>query len=298
MTQELRSIRYIGTPYGMGMRGYLSGSGPLSILQDPDFLIDAKILLGEEPRIDWVEADEPHGLSFNLPRGDQNARTMQQIYDLRELVASAVERHDFPILFSGTCSTSLAVVAGLNDPDVGVLWFDAHADTSTPETSSSGFFGGMPLAIVNGQCFEALRESIPGFHMVPEGRIVSVGMHDLLAGRPGPLGELVDRAAIERSGGLQGALESALDRLRERCKRVYLHIDADILDNRVTAVHQYADSVDGGFSLEELTGAIDLAFDRFEVGAVNFTDFDSMHDERTIPVMRNLAHHTAQRALS
>lgn len=297
MTQDRKSIRYIGTPYGMGVRGYLSGSGPLGVLQDPHFLREAECLLGETPKIDWVDADEPHGLSFQLPRGDQNARTMQQIYDLRELVKAAVDRRDFPVLFSGTCTTALGALAGLNDPDIGVLWLDAHADTSTPETSTSGFFGGMPLAIINGQCFKALRESIPGFHSVPEERIASVGMHDLLAGRPGPLGELVDRAAIERSGGLHNALVPVLERLGEHCERVYLHIDTDILDNRVTAVHHYADGVDGGFSFQELTDTIDLTFEAFDVRAVNFTDFDSTHDPRTVPVLRSLAHHAVQRAL-
>lgn len=297
MAQERKSIRYIGTPYGMGVRGNLSGSGPLGVLEDPDFLVEAESLLGQAPQIDWVDADEPHGVSFNLPRGDQNARTMQQIYDLRELVNGAVLRHELPVLFSGTCTTALGVLGGLDDPNIGVLWLDAHADTSTPETSTSGFFGGMPLAIINGQCFKALRESIPGFHTVPEARVASIGMHDLLAGRPGPLGEVVDRAAIERSGGLQNALASAFERLGEHCDRVYLHIDTDILDNRVTAVHQFADGVDGGFSFEEVADTIDLAFETFDVRAVNFTDFDSTHDPRTIPVMRSLAHHTARRAL-
>ena len=36
-------------------------------------------------------------------------------------------------------------------PDVHVLWLDAHGDFNTPETTPSGFLGGMCLAAACGR---------------------------------------------------------------------------------------------------------------------------------------------------
>ena len=57
------------------------------------------------------------------------------------------------LLASNTCSASLAtlpIVVG-KYPDVMVLWVDAHGDFNTPDTSESGYLGGMVLGAVCGQ---------------------------------------------------------------------------------------------------------------------------------------------------
>src|SRR5688500_3791881 len=68
-------------------------------------------------------------------------------------LAAALQQHDayFPILFGCDCMPSLGVVRGLKPYDVGVVWFDAHGDFNTPETTPSGFIGGMPLAMLVGR---------------------------------------------------------------------------------------------------------------------------------------------------
>ena len=37
------------------------------------------------------------------------------------------------------------------DPDVRIVWLDAHGDFNTPETSASGYLGGMCLAAACGR---------------------------------------------------------------------------------------------------------------------------------------------------
>lgn len=57
-------------------------------------------------------------------------------------------------LILGDCTASVGAVAGLAGtvgPDVALLWLDAHGDFNTPETSRSGYFGGMPLAVIAGR---------------------------------------------------------------------------------------------------------------------------------------------------
>jgi arginase family enzyme len=51
-----------------------------------------------------------------------------------------------PLVLLGECTLAPAVVAGLRagHPDLVLVWVDAHGDLNTPETSPSGFLGGMP----------------------------------------------------------------------------------------------------------------------------------------------------------
>ena len=80
-----------------------------------------------------------------------------------------------PILVAGDCSiclTTLPTVVRLV-PEVRVLWLDAHGDFNTPDTTPSGFLGGMCLA---GAC--GLWET--GFEGVLDPR------HVILVGRARP----------------------------------------------------------------------------------------------------------------
>ena len=59
----------------------------------------------------------------------------------------------YPVLTASDCSICLATLPLLARlrPDADVLWLDAHGDFNTPETTPSGFLGGMCLAGACGQ---------------------------------------------------------------------------------------------------------------------------------------------------
>ena len=68
-------------------------------------------------------------------------------------VADAVrDGAGLPVVQSGDCTTSLGIVAGLQrtGADPGVVWFDAHGDVQTLETTTSGYLGGLPLRLLAG----------------------------------------------------------------------------------------------------------------------------------------------------
>jgi len=60
-----------------------------------------------------------------------------------------------------------------------VLWFDAHGDFNTPESTLGGFLDGMALAIATGRCWTGLAATVPGFTPVAEENVVLVGARDL-----------------------------------------------------------------------------------------------------------------------
>src|SRR5262249_43377981 len=57
-----------------------------------------------------------------------------------------------PIVVSADCTTALGTVAGLQHAgrEVGIVWFDAHGDVQTLETTASGYLGGLPLRLLVG----------------------------------------------------------------------------------------------------------------------------------------------------
>jgi arginase len=71
-------------------------------------------------------------------------------------VKKTLESSELPIVLGGDHSIAIGSVAGVTSfyrqrgETVGLLWFDAHADMNTPETSPSGNIHGMPLAVLLG----------------------------------------------------------------------------------------------------------------------------------------------------
>ena len=89
--------------------------------------------------------------------GSPQARFLDQIKETCEriagAVARAVEEGRTPIVLGGDHSIALGTLGGLASVygPGGVLWFDAHGDLNTPETSPSGNVHGMPLAAALGR---------------------------------------------------------------------------------------------------------------------------------------------------
>jgi len=77
------------------------------------------------------------------------------------------------VILGGDCNVALGVVAGLSGSGAGVVWFDAHGDFNTPETSPSGFLDGMPLAMACGVCHRHIWDALGG-EPVAETHVVHV----------------------------------------------------------------------------------------------------------------------------
>src|SRR5579859_6368418 len=145
--------------------------------------------------------------------------------DVSNRVREIRRKASFPILLSGNCNTAVGAVAGCGCENTAVIWFDAHGEATTPETTNSGFLDGMGISILTGQCWRRLAASIPGFEPVPGERILLVGSRDLETAEESMLIEL----GIGRASGLEG-LSAQLARLLSGIDGVYVHVDLDVLD--------------------------------------------------------------------
>jgi arginase len=92
----------------------------------------------------------------------------EAVQDLSARVERILQTGAIPIVLGGDHSIAIGSVSGLSafyhrqQSRVGVVWFDAHGDMNTPESSPSGNIHGMPFAAILGQGVKELTE-IGGF---------------------------------------------------------------------------------------------------------------------------------------
>ena len=262
-----KRLRLISHPFHNGLEGVDMGAGPVRLLSDAELAGELRAQ-GWDARSEVVATPEPSDPEIvRIAEGDRR---------LAERVSAAVAEEAFPLVLAGNCNSCLGTVAGLGprDAPLGVVWLDAHADFDTP-SRSLGFFDGMGLAILTGNGWELLRGTIDGLAPVDERDVVLAGVRDLEEHQRAPLDASSLRLVPGRraAGAAYGA---ALDALAERAGGVYLHIDLDVLDPSKGRANRFA--ADGGLTVAELVGAIELAFERLHVRAAAITAYDPALD--------------------
>jgi len=163
-------------------------------------------------------ADTWWGVDFDLEAPPEQALAAS-LPKLADAVRGAAD----PLALLGECTLAPAVVAGVRrkHPDVALVWLDAHGDLNTPETTPSGFLGGMPFAILLGWCHDDLRSGAGLDPALPEERAALVGARDLDPG---------ERDAIARSRlVVADDVAAALAGLPDDAP-LHVHLDGDVLD--------------------------------------------------------------------
>jgi arginase len=262
-------IRIISVPYDSGHPGLRMGAGPKHLLDNG---------LGEGLR------SEGRVLSVTTVRHESEpAAEVATAFELQGLVSGQVRRalaeDEYPLVLSGNCNTAVGTLSGAGPKDLGVVWFDAHGEFNTPETTTTGFIDGMGLAIAVGHCWKAMTKGMPGFYAVPEENVVMAGIREVDPAEQ----ERLDASGITVVGadviGKEGlrALVTALDDLKTRVGRVYVHVDLDVLDaGKVGKANEFA--VEGGPDAEVLQAALGMVRERFEVAAAGIASYDPAFD--------------------
>lgn len=162
-----------------------------------------------------VPVDDVIAIAPVLPDGDVWAR----LAALYEPVAAAVADNIGATVVSGDCLVSSAVVAGVQRAgiDPAVVWFDAHGDVHTLETSTSGYLGGLSLRLLFGAHRELLGDLI-GLRPLAEEAALLVDARDL------------DPAEADylATSGVRRTTVRDLDHLPTG--PLVLHVDLDVID--------------------------------------------------------------------
>ncbi|WP_107653406.1 arginase family protein [Nocardia suismassiliense] len=194
-------------------------------------------------------------ITADLPEVDDPWARMAVIYEaVAEKVAASVRKGERPVVVSGDCTTSLGVVAGLQRAglDPAIVWFDAHGDVQTLETSASGYLGGMPLRMLTGYGRHLIADRI-GLRDIPEEHAVLVDGRDL----DPPEAEFLRTARIShRTVADLGDLPDG---------PIYLHLDCDVVDPGDLPGLLFP--APGGPSLSAVSGAVRAIVDTGRVAA-------------------------------
>ena len=96
------------------------------------------------------------------------------------VVGEAIRSGSWPVLTGGSCNHLPGMIGGIQralgaTTRVGLLWFDAHGDFNTPNTTLSGMLGGMPVAVVAGLCHATWREGAGIIAPLPANRWGGLG---------------------------------------------------------------------------------------------------------------------------
>lgn len=106
---------------------------------------------------------------------------------LAHVVRETLQKGNFPLIMGGDHSIGIGSLLAIlqHQPDVGVIWVDAHADIHTPYTSESGNMHGMPIGMVLASN-QQVCDSFPSFTWMKEfaqrltaNQLVYVGLRDV-----------------------------------------------------------------------------------------------------------------------
>ena len=178
-----------------------------------------------------------------LPINDGNAKYLPEIaaacQKLADQVEAALEAGSTPIVLGGDHSIAIGSVGGLSafhhkqDKRVGVIWFDAHGDMNTPETSPSGNIHGMPFAAILGKGAKELTE-ISGFapKVYPEDCVLigarSVDPDEAIALKASGIRVVTMRELDER--GMSAVMDEAMWLASRRTAGFHVTMDMDFVD--------------------------------------------------------------------
>jgi arginase len=160
-------------------------------------------------------------VSVPLEAGDDQSTGIARFSSLqlvRERLTDVLGELDGPaVIIGGDCAVSAAAVAhAARDGQPAIVWFDAHPDLNSPETSPSGAFAGMVL------------RSIVDDGVVPAERVFLAGARSWDPGEEAFAAEAGVRAFAVDELGDPAALVKAVT--ASGATSVYLHVDLDVLD--------------------------------------------------------------------
>ena len=187
-------------------------------------------------------------------------------------VAETARRGERPVSIAGDCCAAIPVLAGLKRAGLApvLVWLDAHGDFNTPETTPSGFIGGMPLAMIAGRGDLTLALAA-GLAPYAEADIILCDARDLDPG---------ERAALQGSAVTHVRGVSRLLEVVPANRPVYVHFDPDIIDAADAPAQLYP--VGGGPRLAEVCEVLAELGKSRDVRAVSLTAWDLAADRRRV----------------
>lgn len=279
----MNKLSIIGVPMDLGQtrRGVDMGpsairyAGVIERIENIGYSVEDKgnieIALAER-----VHSDENTNLKNLKAVADASERLAQTVSDV-------ITNKRFPLVLGGDHSITIGTLAGVSRhyQNLGVIWYDAHGDLNTADTSPSGNIHGMPLAASIGIGDDALTR-IGGYtpKVKPE-NIVIIGARSLDEGEKELIKEkgikVYTMHEIDRMG-MTKVMEETILYLRDKTDGVHLSLDLDGLDPHDAP--GVGTPVIGGISYRESHLAMEMLAESQLITSAEFVEVNPILDER------------------
>lgn len=233
----------------------------------------------------------------DLPPDDHglNLKNLNEVVNICEKlckeVAQAIADGEFPVVIGGDHSISIGSVSGAmqRSSNIGLIWFDAHGDINTEETSPSGNIHGMPMAALTGIAHKRLSTIGKLKNKLNPKNIVLVAARDLDKG---------EREIFKRHGvtvftmheidryGIEKVTNEAIEIVTHNTDGFYLSFDVDGVDPTVTP--GTGTRVPGGLTYREANLFMELLSKRKELIGMDLVEVNPLLDDKN---------HTAEMAI-
>lgn len=280
---DRKKLSIIGVPsdYGQQRRGVDMG---------PSAIRYAGVLERLE-RLGYEVIDEGNILIESLALNQQeNAKllNLNEVISVSTQLAGKIDKvinkGRFPLILGGDHSISIGTIAGIakHYENLGVIWFDAHADLNTPETTPSGNIHGMPLAINMGLGDERLLKIGGYFPKIKPENIVIIGARSIDPGEKLLIKEkdikVFTMHEIDRIG-MTKVIEETVSYLKKRnVDGVHISVDLDALDPIYTP--GVGTPVPGGITYRESHLAMEMLEESKMITSCEFVEVNPILDER------------------
>jgi arginase len=175
---------------------------------------------------------------IELPKAERTRDSVTNLSHIASRTALAVHEalqrsEGIVVVLEGDCTHAVGALGGLArfDKRPGIVWFDAHGDLCTMETTTSGFLGGMPYAVALGWDFPDWRQAAGLEAPVRPEAAVLIGASDL---DPAEIEALTHHPILNLDAKELAApettqrVERALKPRASEANAWYVHIDVDV----------------------------------------------------------------------
>jgi len=205
--------------------------------------------------------------------------------DLRKAVQASLKKNHLPLVLGGDHSIAIGSVAGstghfaTRNEALGLVWFDAHGDANTPETTPSGNIHGMSLAVSLGLGDPDLVNLGGRKPKVLARNTVLIGIRDLDPGERDTLkknGVTVYTMRDLDERGMRDVLDEAIRIASDGTAGIHLSFDLDVVDPEDAP--GTGTPVWGGITYRESHLAMEMLSDRAEIVAIDLVEVNPVLD--------------------
>lgn len=206
--------------------------------------------------------------------------------NIAHLVYLSANNNTFPLVVGGDHSIALGSIAGISSvyKKVAVIWFDAHTDINTCDTSLSGNFHGMPLAYAMGLGHKKIEEIYPLSNEISCEDVYIIGARDIDPGEENFVRHnnlKVYSPNYVKNNSISKVFAEIMNSIKDsNVDAIHLSFDLDFLD--ADLVPGTGTPVSNGFSIKDTKELLKLFASSGLVKSMDFVEYNVLLDTNNI----------------